>query len=454
MTRHTPSNKHGDNHEIDVDRAMTNEAAHQHTEDDEVDALYGNMEDLKKLITGEDNHESGGDDANEQLDIEFSSDNESDISERDDALLAEFSDYGEVSEDDEENFMDAIREANNFKVRRKTKDKKSHKKDKKPKTGGRGRPRVVDPEVAQLLSEANEAFVRNDLIVAERLYNEVIKKDARNFAAYETLGDIYQLQGRLNDCCNSWFLAAHINSTDWEFWKVVAILSSELDHIRQAIYCFSRVIHLNGEEWESLYRRSLLYKKIGQIGRALEGFQKLYQYNPFDGNILRELAVLYVDYNRLDDAIDLYMKIFESNVERRNAIISASENAVESSDEGSQDEDKENDEEDNEYLDEMIESNEKKQLYPNVNWKRINSKYRCLPFDWSSLNILTELFLKLPIGGNSGISTIKRCARWIEYRELQTYWDDMNDDSEFDDRRFKNGKFDAQSVIEQNKASL
>ena len=80
--------------------------------------------------------------------------------------------------------MNAIREASNFKVKKKKKNDKS-------KSYGRQRKeRVLDPEVAQLLSQANEAFVRNDLQVAERLFNEVIKKDARNFAAYETLGDI------------------------------------------------------------------------------------------------------------------------------------------------------------------------------------------------------------------------------------------------------------------------
>ena len=148
--------------------------------------------------------------------------------------------------------MDAIREANNFKIKKKNRRGKNKFKRERP----------VDPEVAQLLSEANEAFVRNDLPTAERLFNKVIKKDPRNFAAYETLGDIYQLQGRLNDCCNSWFLAAHINSSDWEFWKIVAIFSYDLGHYRQAIYCFSRVISLNNEEWESVYRRALLYKKM------------------------------------------------------------------------------------------------------------------------------------------------------------------------------------------------
>lgn len=395
----------------------------------EEEDLYRNVDELRMIIGEDENQEAVGE---EDFDPE-----ESEV----DSLLAEFSDYEGISEeDDEQDFMDAIREANNFKVKRKGKDRKS-------KSTSRGpRQRLLDPEVSQLLSEANEAFVRNDLQVAERLYNEVIKKDARNFAAYETLGEIYQLQGRLNDCCNSWFLAAHLNSSDWSFWKIVAILSADLGHIRQAIYCYSRVINMNHEEWESVYRRSLLYKEVGQIGRALEGFQRLHLHNPLDGNILRELAVLYVEYNRINDAIDIYMKVFEANVERRNAIIAASESALESSDEES----------DGESVAEEVPENEAEleemKLYPSVNWKKIRAKYKCIIFDWSSLNILAELFLKLPSGGSYGIKAIKRCARWIENRENQVFWDDVNDDSEFDNRRFKNSRFDSLKEAEKQKS--
>lgn len=413
----------------------------QQDKEDEEDFL-DHLDDFRKLINDGDNEDY----SEEHDDFSGQENNASGT----DSLLAEFSDYGEVSEDDEEDFMDAIREAHNFKVKRKRKDGKT-------KSGRQRRPRVLDPEVSQLLSEANEAFVRNDLQVAERMYNEVIKKDARNFAAYETLGDIYQLQGRLNDCCNSWFLAAHLNSSDWEFWKIVAILSADLGHIRQAIYCYSRVINMNHEEWECIYRRSLLYKEIGQIGRALEGFQRLYVHKPFDGNILRELAVLYVEYNRIGDAIDIYMKIFDANVARRNAIVAASENALESSDEESDEEmemEKEGEEKDESREQEVENEQELEEMrtFPDINWKKIRAKHRCILFDWSSLNILAELFLKLTAGGSSGINIIKKCARWIERRENQIFWEDVVDDSEFDDRRLKNSRFDALTDAEKQKS--
>ncbi|CEP64355.1 transcription factor TFIIIC subunit TFC4 LALA0_S11e02212g [Lachancea lanzarotensis] len=424
-------------------------------EDEET--YYGDLDQLRNLIDAPD------DGAKEQpmafsdqemiddelADIEKTySSHASDIEEGQDDeenLLAEFSDYGDFSDDeyDEQDFMDAIREANNFKVKRK--NKAQNKASSTKKTPGRPRrERSLDPEVAQLLSEANEAFVRNDTQVAEQLYNQVIKKDAKNFAAYKTLGDIYQLQGRFNDCCNSWFLAAHLNPSDWSFWKVVATLSSDLGHVRQAIYCYTRALRMNSEEWDCVYGRSVLYKKTGQLGRALEGFQRLYNRFPTDGNYLRELAVLYVDYNRTNEAINLYIKVFDANVEKRKAIISASEDAVESSEESDYDDQAEQ---------EIDEESELFKRYPNIKWKKINRKYRCIEFDWSSLNILAELFLK-QLGENAGIKTIKRCARWIQERENQTFWDTVSDDSEYDKRRFKNSKFESLPQAEREKAYI
>lgn len=59
------------------------------------------------------------------------------------------------------------------------------------------------------------------------------------------------------------------------------------------------------------------------------------------------------------------------------------------------------------------------------------------------MNILAELFLKLAVSEVDGIKTIKKCARWIQRRESQTFWDHVPDDSEFDNRRFKNSTFDS-----------
>ncbi|KAG7816932.1 hypothetical protein KL928_004396 [Ogataea angusta] len=302
-----------------------------------------------------------------------------------------FSDEDLAEEDIDEDFefRNALREARNFKP----------KPAKGKKTRGlaamrrRMRREELSPEVKQLLSEANEAFVRNDLQTAQNLYLEVVKLDKNNFSAYKTLGEIYRLQGNYNKCSNFWLLAAHLHSWDFEFWRTLAELSVELEHTRQAVYCYSKAISAsNGKDYDSIFARACLYRERGQFKRASDSLHRLRAIMPQEPKIYRELAKIYVEENRVNDAISMYTKILEENMKFRRG--------------------------------------EKTEL-------------KTIAFDWSELNILLELYGK-KAAWNVAIKTLKQTSRWIQHRESQTFWDDVPAvDVEFDDRRFDNQKFQA-----------
>lgn len=304
--------------------------------------------------------------------------------------------------DDEFNFRNALREVRNFKV----KSRKS-----KPKKGGLAalrrkiRRTDMDPEVKLLLSKANEAFVSNDLDTALKHYSQVIKLDKNNFSAYKTLGEIYRLKGDLNKCSNIWLLVAHINSWDVEFWKTVAELSVDLNHYKQAIYCYRRAINAsNGKDYEAIFSRSCLYREVGKFKRATDGLIKLRAILPTESKIVRELAKVYVEENRINDAISLYTKILDENMKYRK----------------------------------LIDRGE-------------NVELENIFFDWSELNILSELY-STKAAWNIGIKTIRQISRWIQYRENQQFWDEnSNIDIEFDDRKLDLPKFQKLSDEEQSK---
>lgn len=336
---------------------------------------------------------------------------ESDISDYEDSALSKqqryqtladlgFSDDDENDEnisdndsDDEFVFRNALREARNFKV------KKS--KSKPKKKGGlaalrrRIRRTELDPEVKLLLSQANEAFVNNNLEEALQLYIKVIKIDKNNFSAYKTLGEIYRMKNELNKCSNIWLLAAHLNPKDVEFWKTVAELSVELGHYKQAIYCYRRAITSSGgKDYAAVYARACLYREVGKYKRASSGLLKLRTALPHDSKIVRELAKVYVEEGRVSDAITLYTKILDDNVKYRKLI-----------DKG-----------------EIVELDN-------------------IIFDWSELNILSELYAS-KAAWVLGIKSLRQISRWIQERESQSFWDDNpNADIEFDERRFDHPRF-------------
>ena len=348
-------------------------------------------------LTSRSNNNNNDDD--DDISLTFSSDEQEDFiedlegSEKDDdnayendeqLLLTSSDDDNGLQDDDlddDYDLRDALRSAGNFKP--KNKKKASASKSYWKRKMMRSTNRELDPEVRINLSQANEAFVRNDFQVALNLYLEVIKKDPKNFSAYKTLGEIYKQQGRLHKCCNAWLLAANIHPWDSQFWGNVAELSSELGHIDQAIYCYGRAIASdNTKNAKFILERAFLYKEKKQYGRALEGFQKVHQVYPADTSIIKNLASVYVEQKRINDAINLYMRILDLNISP---------------------------------------TGQPKQSVPR--------------FGWAELNILCELYLQQH-SWKIGIKVIKLVARWIQNRTDEKWWDEVDDDSEFDKRRF------------------
>lgn len=245
--------------------------------------------------------------------------------------------------------------------------------------------RDLDPEVRDYLARANEAFAKNDLTAAWNNYMEVIKRDGKNFNAYNTLGEICEMQGKMNQCCSYRLIAAEIRPWDGHLWGHVAELSAELGHIDQAIYCYNHAIaakHL-GNNPRHIVARLQLYKKKQQFGRALEGFQRLHRMFPRDPQYVKNIAMIYVDQKRFNDAVSLYTRILEQNMR------------------------------------------EEKPETP-----------LCPVFTWLELNILCELYIGQH-AWRDGIRAIKVVARWMQHRQKETFFDSQDDDSEFDERREK-----------------
>lgn len=405
----TSNNGHGiQNSNVDLDLDQFSKDQLRQLFDDDYN------ENEEALEFSDDNNDSIPDDDNNYDDTMYESEGiigeESDESDYEDSLnsrenrfntLAElgFNDQNEEDDmisdndsDDEFTFRNALREARNFRIKRKGPNKSK---------GGLAAMRrkirrtELDPEVKLLLSKANEAFVNNDLDNALKLYSQVIKMDKNNFSAYKTLGEIYRMKNDLNKCSNIWLLAAHLNPRDVEFWKTVAELSVELGHFKQGIYCYRRAISASkGKDIDAIFSRSCLYREIGKFKRASSGLLKLRAMLPNDSRIVRELAKVYVEENRVNDAISLYTKILDDNVKYRKLIDKGEDVSLDN-----------------------------------------------IQFDWSELNILSELYAS-KAAWTLGIKALRQISRWIQEREKQTFWDEnMNIDIEFDERKYDHPRF-------------
>ena len=74
-------------------------------------------------------------------------------------------------------------------------------------------------------------------------------------------------------------MAAHLSRSNSDLWKSLAVLSRELGHKDQAIYCFKKAISADPSDLEALVGSSNLYLEIGNENGAIIGFESILECN-------------------------------------------------------------------------------------------------------------------------------------------------------------------------------
>lgn len=299
-------------------------------------------------------------------------------------------DNGDADMDDSDNSSDDIfaGRGGNFASQddynRGFKAQKDYKRRKKRAFLREAQSRKNNPMIGHNLSQGNEAYVNRNYDEAFKYFSEVIRLDPKNVLAYRNLGDIASKKGKKNDCCTYWYFAAVNSQWDGELWAMVGELSAELGHMSRAIQAYGKAISLRTPNRNQLiYERAMLYKETNQFGRALDGFRKLCHLYPSDSRYIKDLAEVYLEDRRVSDAVNLYMDLLHKNMNQPNS-----------------------------------------------------AGIKFPTFAWQELNILLELYVKKR-SWRLALKVFKLAARFIQGRSDEEWWDEVDNDAEFDERRFE-----------------
>ena len=255
---------------------------------------------------------------------------------------------------------------------------------------GQRKPLEPNQEFKTLHSQATFAFIDHDYDKAEDYIQKAILNNPEMFTAHSLLSEIHLARGDKDKALLALFHGAHTRPRDINVWTNVAnlILEREGDNrpsaIRDAIYCFNRVIGVDPAQVEVRFRRANLYLELGQRGKAVWEFERLLKLLPHDTKVLRHIAELYTELGDTERAIIHYDKSIT-------------------------------------YY---------KSLEPDVVTR----------FTWSDVNVYAEL-MSYSEPSMQGISKLKSLFRWMLGRKEDDYWDQHNDDDRefdaFDDPRRK-----------------
>ena len=254
--------------------------------------------------------------------------------------------------------------------------------------GGRGikkgprKPLEPSDEFKTLHSQATLAFLDHHYDKAEEYVQEAIRYNPEIFSAHALLSEIHLARGDNDRALTALFHGAHTRPTDTEVWTKVAELILEragndrLSGIRDAIYCYNRVIGVDPGQVEARYRRAALNLERGHKGKAAYEYERLLKLLPHDTTVLRHMAEL---FNEIGDT------------ER---VISHFEEAI--------------------------------AHYQSVEPSAVTS------FTWSDANIYAEL-LTYSDQPSRGIVKLRSLSRWLLGRGQEEFWDKYTDDDrEFD----------------------
>lgn len=239
-----------------------------------------------------------------------------------------------------------------------------------------------EPEFKALHSQATMAFIANDYDEAETLTLQALQINPEMYPAHSLLSQIHAARGDPDKALVAAWNGAHTRPRDTEMWSRIAgmLLARDEEHktttLRDAIYCYTRIISVDKHNVEARYQRAALNRELGKLKQVVTEYEQLIKYLPHDTTVLRYLAQVCIEMNEPERALRHYRTTAS-------------------------------------YL---------QDLEPAVPTS----------FTWSDVNVMAELHM-FNQEYNAGLEIVKSLSRWLLGRRNDRCWENFTeDDREWD----------------------
>ena len=246
----------------------------------------------------------------------------------------------------------------------------------------RGLRRPIEPtaEFKALHAQATMAFLAHSYEEAEDLILQALLINPEMYEAHNLLSEVHAARGDKDKALSAAWNGAHTRPRDPEMWSRIARLILERDDskesLRDAVYCYNRIITVDSTNVEARYQRAALNHEIGHKKKAANEYEQLRKQLPHDTTVLRHLAEIYIELEDPDRALGYYRDTISH-------LQSIGSDAAES-------------------------------------------------FTWSDINIVTELYAYQQ-RYDEGLVELKSLARWLLGRREDVFWETYTqDDREWD----------------------
>ncbi|TPX61103.1 hypothetical protein PhCBS80983_g01388 [Powellomyces hirtus] len=214
---------------------------------------------------------------------------------------------------------------------------------KKRKKKVRRKTTELTEEQAEIVGQANLAYIEGEHVRAVSLLHKVIQDAPNAYQAWVTLAMLHDELGDSVKAMRTYMMAAHIDPKDSGLWSRLGALSRKAGHNEQAMYCFDRAIVAEPTNVDSRWDRAAIYHERGMLQKAIEDYNAILDVIPHNMPAVKELCKIYLGLNDPEKAITLFEGALNADV--TNPLPSSSERDSEDEEHGEQDDEQQHDEE-------------------------------------------------------------------------------------------------------------
>lgn len=163
----------------------------------------------------------------------------------------------------------------------------------------------VPPEAKKHLGEANLLYMAGNYQGATTLLLEVVRICPRLPHPYDTLGVIYEIEGKKKKALQLFLMAATLSKRDEGHWRRLASLATEVGESEQALFCLGKLLALAPDDEDALWEQAQLHVQLGHHRKASSVLASLLHSRPGNVEVAHHLARCYVELGMRDRAIDM-----------------------------------------------------------------------------------------------------------------------------------------------------
>ena len=171
----------------------------------------------------------------------------------------------------------------------------------------------TNPAIEKTFALAYQNHQKNNLEIAENLYNEILKINPNHFESIFLLGTLSAQSKKFSISKQLLLKATQIQPNNIHVHNNLGNVLKELGEYQKAINCYEKVIQIDSNFGQAHNNLGVVQKELGEYQKAINHFHKAIQIDPNNAETHNNLGVVQKELGEYQKAIDYYEKAIKIN---------------------------------------------------------------------------------------------------------------------------------------------